>query len=95
MPLEDLHHLDEVSKSLEDRHQKDNVGRSLSSFSRDDNVEREMSAMEQPVSEQKAREARSSLMKVDRVLCGDDMDDLNKLIPYACHTSTVGVAIQV
>ena len=100
MPMENLNHLDDISKSLE-RRQSDSTAGPLSNFCRRNSLDEKENhtahspvpdAMGQLTSGQKSSEARSLLAKVDRGLCGGDRDDL---IPYTHHPSTVGVAIQV
>ncbi|KAL5515580.1 hypothetical protein EMCRGX_G000765 [Ephydatia muelleri] len=102
MPLENLHLLGDISKSVKGHHGSDNVARSLCRHGSVDEKENSFAeyplsnAVVQPASEQKTRDVRPSLVKVDRgLLCGGDVDDLNPLISYGRHGNTVGMPIQV
>ena len=102
MPLENLHLLGDISKSVKGHHGSDNAARSLCRHGSVDEKENSFAeyplsnAVVQPASEQKTKDVRPSLVKVDRgLLCGGDVDDLNPLISYGRHGNTVGMPIQV
>ena len=102
MPLENLHLLGDISKSVKGHRGSDNAARSLCWHGSVDEKENGFAeyplsnAVVKTASEQKTRDVRPSLVKVDRgLLCGGDVDDLNPLISYGCHGNTVGMPIQV
>ena len=102
MPLENLHLLGDISKSVKGHRGSDNAARSLCRHGSVDEKENGFAeyplsnAVVKTASEQKTRDVRPSLVKVDRgLLCGGDVDDLNPLISYGCHGNTVGMPIQV